>query len=124
MYYYVECDFEVVYMRLVDRLHGGLAGSLFDSSICLDVIVSRSVNAGVVNRQTKRDELVQTVGKVVRLFESEAGSEEGSLVEQHGEVANGGVVLVLARLGNKFLDDRVAGVELERLLGSHVLRHA
>ncbi|KAI3479872.1 hypothetical protein L1887_58069 [Cichorium endivia] len=56
---------------LVDRLHGRLASHLLGGSLDL-VVSSVGLEAGVVDGKTERDELVEAVGKVVRLLEGEA----------------------------------------------------
>ena len=75
----------------------------------------------VVDVQPEGDHAVDALGEASRLIEHEARDEEGRLEEEEGQVADRLVCLVLGNLLLQLLDDRVLGVEFERLLRSHVV---
>ena len=70
-----------------------------------------------------RNHAVDALGERCGLVEGKAGSEEGGLEQEVGQVADRLVSLVLLDLALELLDDGIVGVELERLLRGHVRRH-
>ena len=119
--------------NLVNLLHGRGGGGLQWGR---GVVVSLDGRGLVlVDRETERDHLrewnrvrftsfsrqgretnrVDARGEVDGRVKSETGGEERGLVEEDGEVADGLVGSVLGDLAPELLDDRVVGVDFERL---------
>lgn len=105
--------------QLVNRLHSRLARRL----ITLRFLNSLWLRVGIVDGETKTNKLEQAVREVLRLLKREARSQKRALVQEHCQVANSRVILVIRNLGGELFDDRIVRVNFHRLLRSHVLRH-
>jgi hypothetical protein len=107
--------------RLVDLLHGSTG--LLERGNVLGGRGSRDRLLGSVDGQTQSNHSVDSRGEILRGGEGETGSQERSLEEKVGKVSDSLVSLVLGDSLLELLDDRVVGVELHSLLGSHVRGH-
>jgi len=109
-------------MRLVNLLHGALTGSLSRGS-SLGGSLSRGLDI-LIDVQTQRHELVDTLGEAGGLLNGEAGNQQGGLEEQLGDGLDGAVVLAVGLdLLLELLDNGGLGGDLKGLLGGHVGGH-
>lgn len=102
--------------------HGAGSGWSITARRCLvGFLSSRFV---IRQTQTKRNHLVDAVGKVLRLLEREAGCEQRRLVEQHRQIPNSAVCCIFLHFALELLGDGMVRVDLQCLFALHVRRHA
>ena len=108
--------------RLVNLLHGALASGGSRSRLLSGLLFA---GLGVlVNVQTERHELVDTLSEAGGLLNGESGNQERGLEEQLGDRLDGAVVLAVSLdLLAELLDDGRLGRDLKGLLGGHVGAH-
>lgn len=107
---------------LIDFLHpAGVFGVTFEWRHVVDGdVLADALSLVLIDAKTELDHAVDSLSVKGGVLEGESGRQKGGLEEEENQVLDRLVILVSVGLLAEGVDDRVVGVDLEVLLGSHV----